>query len=668
MKPFLRLCPLLLTVACGNSELTPESITEKIALTRLQSCPEVERYIEDRFIEDMARHFDALRQNGGFGWPEAGFDDRVGAPTNGGGEQGGPGEFTDTNTREAGVDEADFVKTDGVRTFVLAGKKLYATQSWPAHELRVVDSLPIDGYPREMFLVDDIVVVFSDDWIEYDGTIPGEGAEDVALPCEEGRCGYHGRPISRITIIDASGPELAIQREVQLNGHYQTSRRIDDAIRIVGTEPIYGPQDLRYWPEGDFDPSRNRGRWLEALAQLELENVAKIRARSLSEFLPHSTVIDPLGNETVLPQECARFHRPNAAVPLGLSSVWTLNLDLNTLDRTSVFGQASLTYASEDTLYIASPHHWWLPRDGDSTHTYVHAFDLTLATRTVYRGSFGIPGHVLDPYSIDEYEDHVRVATHVLRFRHSEARWQAPELFNRVTVLRRDPFGFTRTGRTPDLAPNEQIFSARLDGDRGFLVTFERVDPLFTLDLSDPTNPRVIGELKVPGFSTYIHPLGPDHLLTIGEHIPDPAAPDNFPRGLKLSVFDVSDFAQPTELHVAYLGEGYSEASWDPKAFTYFQTQNTLAIPISRWGRGWESFRSELQLFEIDLHDGISSRGAIDVRDLYPHPEEEPDWAYSPTVRRGLMADEFAYAISDAGIKAARIDSPETTVGSCLFR
>jgi len=118
----------------------------------------------------------------------------------------------------------------------------------------------------------------------------------------------------------------------------------------------------------------------------------------------------------------------------------------------------------------------------------------------------------------------------------------------------------------------------------------------------------------------------------------------------------------------AYLGEGHSEASWDPKAFTYFAPRKTLVIPVSCWGHGWEAFRSELRLFEMDLEDEISSRGAIDVRDLYPHPDEVEEWGYSLSVRRGLMADDFAYAISDAGIKAAHIDRLQTAVGSCRFR
>lgn len=659
---------LVLAAACGDTEPALEHVTEKISLTQMETCGAVEGYIEAQLIEEMSRHFEALRNEDDFGWPEAGFDDAIGAP-NPGADERGPDDFTDTNTREAGVDEADFLKTDGTRTFVLSGRKLYATRSWPARDLRVVDHLELEGQPQEMFLVDDRIVVFAHDWEEGE---PGSTPGDAAIPCDGGEdCArFFGHSVTRVTVVDASSLKLAVLRRIRLNGRYQTSRRIDDAIRIVNAETIARPPDLRYWPESAFDPNRDRAAWLRALDQLEAENEAKIRSWTLAEFLPDSATIDASGEETILERECVRFHRPNASIPLGLTSVWTMDLASNALDRTSVFGSAALTYASEDTLYIASPHQWWRPRSGDANHTYFHAFDLSQAESTRYRGSFGVPGHVLDPYSIDEHAWHVRVASHVRVFRHSPDQWRAPELSNRVTVLRKLNFGFTETGRTQDLAPNEQLFSARLEGDRGFLVTFERIDPLFTLDLSDPADPHVVGELKVPGFSTYIHPIGEDHLLTIGEHMPDPSAPDDFPLGLKLSVFDVSDFARPAELHVAYLGQGYSEASWDPKAFTYFPSRQTLAIPVSRWseGSGWDAFRSELRLFKIDLVEGISSRGAIDVRDLYPRPDDVDTWRYDPTVRRGLLVDDFAYAVSDAGIKAARIDAPDTTVGSCLFR
>jgi hypothetical protein len=667
---------LALVVACDDG--TPvDAVQTKIALSRLSTCAEVERHIEDQLVEESRRNVEDMKQyrDYGFGW---GVDDGLAQPGNaedGNGNGNGSGapdrgdaptDYTDTNTQEAGVDEADFVKTNGVRTFVLTGNRLYATQTWPPETLAVEGSLELAGNPREMFLTDDDqIVVFAHDWAEVSGE---PGRPGIPEDCWQWGC-YGGRSFTRVTVIDASGATLRKRYDLELNGDYRSSRRIGDSVRIVVGETIARPQGIRYWPDESSLDWDDDAAWDAALDRMHERNVQLIRAADLTDFLPQSVRVDDAGNETVLERDCARFHVPNAPVPLGLTTLATLEVDFGTLHRTSVFGDAHTIYASEATLYMGSNHWWWRPSSGQTTHTYVHAFDLSNDLAARYRGSFGVPGTLLNQFSMDEHAGHIRVATHVREFTFSMGDdWQPPRLTNRVTVFRKDDFGFTETGRTPDLAPNEQIFSARMEGDRGFVVTFERVDPLFTLDLSDPSNPRVIGELKVPGFSTYIHFLDDDHLLTIGQHVPDasfPDAPDEW--GLKLTVFDVSNFANPTEKYVQYLGEGYSDASWDHKAFNYFPAKKTLAIPMARWTRGWDHFVSELQLYRVDAQSGISSLGAIDMSDLYPRHEDWYGW-WSPHVRRSVMADDFAYAISDAGIRVAPITAPSQTIATCRFR
>jgi len=665
--------PLILAVACAE-DVPTETVQSRVALSRLSTCSAVERHLEDQLIEESRRRIEDLKDGGGIrgpifadggpGVPEAG----AGGSRDDANQTPSPDEYTDTNLQESGVDEADFVKTDGVRTFVLSGRTLYATQSWPPEALAVENSLEISGYPHEMFLTeDDQIVVFSND---AEASAGGGGPDEPgAVDCWAWGC-ERGRGLVRVTVIDASGVELRERYQITLPGSYQASRRIGDAVRIVVGEPIYRPEGLRYWPEGAIDWDDEDARH-EALDALHAQNVRRIRAADLTDFLPQSVRVDEAGNEVVLERECSRFHQPNAPVPLGLTTLATLEVDSARLQRTSVFGAAHTVYASTETLYMGSNHWWWRPTSGQRTHTYVHAFDFTDDFSSSYRGSFGVAGTLLDQFSMDEHDGHIRVATHVRTFLATETEWRPPRLTNRVTVYRKDRFGFTQTGRTRDLAENEAIFAARMEGDKGFVVTFERIDPLFTLDLADPTDPRVIGELKVPGFSTYIHFLGEDHLLTIGEHIPDPQFPGDNPRGLKLTIFDVSDFEDPTEEHVEYLGEAYSEASWDHKAFNLFERAdgtNTLAIPVSRWTGRWDRFLSELWLFDVDPRDGFTKKpGAISMSDVYPRPEEWGSW-YRPYVRRSIMADGYAYAISDAGIRVAPIDTPSRTLATCRFR
>ena len=188
-----------------------------------------------------------------------------------------------------------------------------------------------------------------------------------------------------------------------------------------------------------------------------------------------------------------------------------------------------------------------------------------------------VPGRVLNQFSMDEHAGHLRVATTTVDPR--EFRF-TPE--NNVFVLAETGGELEIVGSVTNLAPGETIRSARFLGDRGYLVTFEQIDPLFTLDLSDPADPKVIGELKVPGFSTFIVPIDRNHLLTVGQFIPEVAP--FFPRGVQLSIFDVTQFDQPRLAALAVLGEGTgasSEALHNPKAFTYFAERGLIALPVS---------------------------------------------------------------------------------------
>ncbi|HZH04130.1 MAG TPA: beta-propeller domain-containing protein, partial [Myxococcaceae bacterium] len=258
---------------------------------------------------------------------------------------------------------------------------------------------------------------------------------------------------------------------------------------------------------------------------------------------------------------------------------------------------------------------------------------------------------------------YLRVATTVVRHEESAGDpWGRAETANRVSVMAEEDGALKVVGQTPDLAQGERIFSSRFVGRRGFLVTFRQVDPFFTLDLSNPRDPKVVGELKIPGFSTYIHPVDENHLLTIGSYVnPDGGWQG---RAIKLSLFDVSDFAAPKEKFSQLVGSSYasSEAQYDHRAFNYFPEKGLLAVPFVDWnaaasGDGyWSSFVSELRVFHIDTQAGITGRGALSMSDVY-RTERYPDWTYSwsPQVRRSVMADDFVYAVTDAGLRVANI-------------
>jgi hypothetical protein len=197
-------------------------------------------------------------------------------------------------------------------------------------------------------------------------------------------------------------------------------------------------------------------------------------------------------------------------------------------------------------------------------------------------------------------------------------------------------------------------------------VTYRVVDPLFTIDVSDPRQPRQVGELKVPGFSTYLHPIDPNHLLAIGRETAETANGGVRVVGLALQVFDVSDFASPRLMHKRVFGTwgSSSEAENDHKAFNYFPARGVLAIPFSDWSQSRANgFQSSLELFRVSLAGGIVPAGSVDHRDLNrPAAYQGYPWPYSPRVRRSIMMEDFVYSISMGGVKVSPVDGPGRTL------
>lgn len=213
--------------------------------------------------------------------------------------------------------------------------------------------------------------------------------------------------------------------------------------------------------------------------------------------------------------------------------------------------------------------------------------------------------------------------------------------------------------------------SARFIGEKGYVVTFRQVDPLYTLDLSNPTAPTVVGELKIPGFSSYIHPLDANHLLTIGSYIPENGAWNEI--AVQLAIFDVSNMANPVQKFVKLVGSAYSSSSaqQDHRAFNYFPERKVLAIPFVDWGSNGFTFTSDLRLFKVDTQTGFETLGALGVDDLLVRGCDVRDgcwsWWWQPKVRRSVMADDYVYAVTTGGVKVSRIATPYTPVGAAPF-
>ena len=190
--------------------------------------------------------------------------------------------------------------------------------------------------------------------------------------------------------------------------------------------------------------------------------------------------------------------------------------------------------------------------------------------------SGAVAGDVRDQFSFSEYDGHLRVITTT-----GESWDESSETF--VRVLREGDGELREVGSVGDMGNGEAVQSVRMIGDVGYVVTFRQVDPFYTLDLSDPENPKVVGELKIPGFSSYLHPIGNGRVLGVGSDGTD----DGFITGSKVSIFDVSDPADPQEVAIWSAPDGWTDVGWDHRSFLWWEAEQLAVVPVQIWSEGW---------------------------------------------------------------------------------
>ncbi|MFA7406078.1 MAG: beta-propeller domain-containing protein, partial [Pelobacteraceae bacterium] len=298
--------------------------------------------------------------------------------------------------------------------------------------------------------------------------------------------------------------------------------------------------------------------------------------------------------------------------------------------------------------YLASGNDWaWVePVQGvpqvsvnPEPWTALHKFALANGIgMPLYKGSGIVTGWLNNQFSMGEYNGNLRIGT-------TRGGWWGEGISNRLAILAEQDGALLEKGRIEGLAQGEKIYSMRFDRNRGYMVTFRQTDPLFTFDLSDPLNPRKVGELHVNGFATYIHLIGRDNtrLLTVGRS----ADATGRVTGNKLQLFDVSNLAAPALLGESELGEGWSAALYDYHAFLYYEPLGILAIPYYSYGSTPGVYSSGLRVFTIS-EGGISLRGMIPARAV-----SSGYGSYADTVDRSVIIGTDIYAIAHRTVTVA---------------
>src|SRR4051812_32255523 len=402
-------------------------------------------------------------------------------------------DYSGTNVQEEGVDEPDLVKTDGDTLFAVENGRLESVDVRDPKP-RLLDTLKLDGgWSHELLLYRDRLLVLS-----------RGGYWAQPLPAATARLVPWMPSQSVVSEVDVSNPKaLRVVKKLTFDGTYVAARLVGRSARIVVSSQV--PHALPFVPPAADTP--------EARAAATQRNRAVIQAAPVSNWLPTAKV----GGRTRSLVQCNRVRRPATFSGLGLLTVLTIDLSkgLDPVDSTAVMTDGRIVYASPESVYVATER--WAERpdpaaptkvDGTVT-TQIHRFDIADPLKTDYRGSGTVSGFLLSQWSLSEYRGVLRVVS-----TETPAWWGAggdSESF--LTTLRPGGDSLVQAGRVGDLGRGDRVYAVRFVGDTGYVVTFKQVDPLYTLDLADSARPRVVGELQIPGYSAYLHPIGADLLL-----------------------------------------------------------------------------------------------------------------------------------------------------------
>ncbi|CAA9406602.1 beta-propeller domain-containing protein [uncultured Nocardioides sp.] len=468
---------------------------------------------------------------------------------------------TGTNVQEEGVDEPDVVKTDGDTLFRIDDDEL-TTYDVGGSEVRELAALDLGGISDgEILLVGDRVVAVG-------ANLPRRSDD------------------TRLVVVDVGDPATPVVTGAwTYDAALVTARLHGDVVRLVLGGGL---------PELDFvTPDDHRG-----ADTARSENEAVVRATSLDDWLPHvvevgdDDTVDPAGGDLLA--DCGDVTVPaDDEAALGTTAVVALDPgDAGERGVTAVATQAQTAYFSDDRLYLAAgagrAREWCCvgtrvrpfgPGAGDDGTTDLHAFALDGAD-TAHVASGEVEGAVRDRWAMDS-------AGGVLRLALSPT--QATDSASSVVTLREQGDELVEAGRLDGLGPGEDIRSVRWFEDLAIVVTFRQVDPLYAVDLTDVAEPTSVGVLKIPGYSEYLHPLGSDRMIGIGQD----ATLDGQVRGAQAALFDVTDLTEPRRLDtVEYPLGSLAGAATDPRQFTWLPERRTALTVVSdgRDGRtGWVS-------------------------------------------------------------------------------
>lgn len=594
---------------------------------------------------------------------------------------GSPG-YSQTNVQVAGVDEPDFVKNDARYIYVISGSILTIVDAYPAASASIISKTDLEDTPREIFISGDRLVLFktgtSD--IATAGTQQETDTREKIAIMPPRYPYYRSAPVTQAVFYDISDrahPKML--KDYTIDGDYMNARMIGSTVYLLSRESVYPyddriivpavressrvimAPDVYYFdnPEPQYDfttiTSFDAGNGATKDAKTFLigsGNIVYVSSQSMyvtyqkyhNIYRPMRGIVEPVLGTAV----------GGSASGIARESSPALLNDFNTMseaEKQAVI--AELKSGEQEAIR---------KREIDQTTTVIHKIGISNGAIT-YLAKGEIPGYLKNQFAMDEYGDKLRVAT-------TSDVWTTRGQYEYNNVLVLDN-AMKTVGSLTHIAEQEKIYSTRFIGDRLYMVTFKRIDPFFVIDLSTPSSPKILGKLKIPGYSDYLHPYDKNHIIGIGKETATTEWGGVSTKGLKLALFDVTDVEHPKQIDKVEIGDAGTDSAalTDHKAFLFDKNKNLLVFParVVQNANTPEKYSGDQQriwygayVFGVTPETGFVLKGTVEHSSQGGYA-----WYGSPyEVKRSLYIGDMLYTLSQKQILASSLSRVNTTIAT----
>ena len=529
-------------------------------------------------------------------------------------------DYSKTNIQVEGVDEADIVKTDGDYIYYVANKKVYIVNAKYPQNIKIENTLEYEDnvIPKELYINENKLVVILDksDINKY--------YNEYSTICYD-MISYDTETVV-ITYDMRSKTNLLEKRRIEVDGGYVNSRMINDEVYVVTTKTIYKTEDKNVLPQ-----------YKDTAIDNEKHNVTVEKMLYVPETKNNSYLMI-----------------------IGFS----LNNN-NEANIKTILGTGHEIYCTENNLYITNVKY---EEPTEIYHEngivgvslvngkcYTNIYKFKLEDTNIISTAVGkVEGRTLNQFSMGEYNKNFAIVT-------TKDEWNSNN--NRITknnlyILNEN---LEQIGTLGNIADGESLYAVRFMGDKAYVVTFEQVDPLFVIDISNPIAPKILGELKIPGYSSYLHPYDETHIIGIGQDVEikvENGRQRTVIKGVKVSLFDVSDYANPKEMYSLIVNDkSYTNASYEHKAVLFSKEKNLLAFPLASYGDN--ETKLEYIVLSIDLNNGIAVKGKINHGYYNYENSINSDRKYMENIDRGLYINDNLFTLSNKKIEVVNLETFE---------